>query len=118
MRDGLTSAQVRWRCNPDDLGFESTSELTPTYDIHGQEDAVEAHHDGRNDAHAKQQVERGQDGLRIQEIRDNQEIAQKDQEHAVALRARLEQFQGQHDDQQRDARVTPEQRAIVEVDPH
>ena len=38
----LSAAEARWRCPPEDLGFASTSELTPRHEILGQEDAVEA----------------------------------------------------------------------------
>jgi len=38
----LAPARLRWRCNPDELGFESTAELEPIAGIIGQDDAVEA----------------------------------------------------------------------------
>ena len=38
----LSATEARWRCPPEELGFASTSELTPRHEILGQEDAVEA----------------------------------------------------------------------------
>jgi len=41
-RTRLSAAQVRWRCDPNTLGIESTREIKPHYNILGQDDAVEA----------------------------------------------------------------------------
>ena len=38
----LLAEQVRWLCDPADLGFSSPSELTPETRILGQDDVVEA----------------------------------------------------------------------------
>ncbi len=38
----LTSAAVRWRCDPAELSFETTAELAPEAGILGQQDAVDA----------------------------------------------------------------------------
>ena len=38
----IGAEQARWRCDPVTLGFELTSELSPSYHIMGQDDAVEA----------------------------------------------------------------------------
>jgi lon-related putative ATP-dependent protease len=38
----LNPADVRWRCDPEKLGFKTSAEVTPRYQILGQEDAVEA----------------------------------------------------------------------------
>ena len=33
---------LRWRCDPDDLSFDSTAEVEPVAGVVGQDDAVEA----------------------------------------------------------------------------
>lgn len=38
----ISAEQARWRCNPEDLGFKLTSELSPGYHITGQDEAVDA----------------------------------------------------------------------------
>ncbi len=38
----LSTAQVRWQCDPQSLGFETTAELKHDERIYGQDDAVEA----------------------------------------------------------------------------
>jgi len=38
----LSAEDCRWRCDPDALGFETTSDVEPRHRILGQEDAVEA----------------------------------------------------------------------------
>lgn len=38
----LTAADVRWHCNPTIFDFEDTTTLAPSYDIIGQERAIEA----------------------------------------------------------------------------
>lgn len=38
----INAEQARWRCDPGALGFKLTSELSPSYHIIGQDDAVDA----------------------------------------------------------------------------
>lgn len=39
---GLSAEQLRWRCDPDTLGYETTAEVEPVSGIAGQDSAVDA----------------------------------------------------------------------------
>ena len=77
---------------------------------------VQADHRGGDEPHAGQQVNRRRNRLRIKEIGNHQKITDKRQHHAVAVTAGFQQFEGEHQHQQRDACVAAKQGAVVQKD--
>ena len=60
---------------------------------------LQSDHRRRDHPDGEQHIQRSGNGLRIEEIGDNQEIGEKDDDHRVALPGHLHDFQGHHDRQ-------------------
>jgi hypothetical protein len=75
--------------------------------------AVEADQGGDEDPDAGEHVEPERDRLREEEVGEHEEEAEIDAEHHFALRLHLQQLQRRHDDEERDARLAPEEAPVL-----
>jgi hypothetical protein len=78
--------------------------------------SVDADQGRGDDPQRDEQPQAGGDGLRIEIVGEQQEIAQRDDDHGIASALQLHQLEGHQHDQQGNARVAAEQGAEFDPD--
>src|SRR5688572_10623593 len=77
----------------------------------GRTEPDERHGDG---VERRGHEERGGDRLRIEKVRDDEEIAEEGGRRRIAMRARLEDLEAREQHEEEDARLAAEERAVLE----
>ena len=77
---------------------------------------AEADQCGRDREHAGAHEQRAEHRLRVEEVRDDEEIAEESRDRAVAMRARFEELQAGEEHEQQHAGLPAEERAVLHPD--